>query len=62
MILFLILGKIWKARKFYFSFDETLITSVKEFKPALMLLFGSYFTMNVKYSPLVGNTLDFIQR
>jgi len=55
-------GPAFQAKRFYFSIDGNVVSSVKSFKEALTLLFCSYFVMNIKYAPHVGNTLDFFQR
>ncbi|XP_035985347.1 uncharacterized protein LOC105924547 isoform X3 [Fundulus heteroclitus] len=51
------------AENFMLSVDQTIVNGhIRIFSDALMLMFGSYYCMNISYPAAQASTLEFLQR
>ncbi|XP_047459749.1 uncharacterized protein LOC125019143 isoform X2 [Mugil cephalus] len=51
------------AENFMLSVDQTIVNGhIRIFSEALMLMFGSYYCMNISYPATQASTLEFLQR
>ncbi|CAL8237665.1 unnamed protein product [Arctogadus glacialis] len=51
------------AENFMLSVDQTIVNGhIRIFSDAVMLMFGSYYCMNISYPAAQASTLEFLQR